>query len=253
MNGVEEAGTGTTPPIKKIRRLRKSRSAGLRCRTGCTTCRQRHKKCDESHPTCGNCTRSGRSCIYPASLERGTEPPATRAVSAQIATMDGPHQPISNVDVTFVDSHHRFFPNIDNVLNPERETQPIQPSYQYAYSPTTSSTDFLPANLASVRWLDLLAADVVDDHGFSFISTPGPLEEIPVQRSDRVVRPVSDNLRGLPSPIADAERSAWQSDKIIVLQNHEIGIFRNFADRASLWVCDPTGGSRVQLPPNFQL
>ncbi|CAG8320159.1 unnamed protein product [Penicillium salamii] len=31
-------------------------------RTGCITCKIRHKKCDEAIPACGNCTSTGRKC-----------------------------------------------------------------------------------------------------------------------------------------------------------------------------------------------
>ncbi|KAK2806917.1 hypothetical protein FQN51_005717 [Onygenales sp. PD_10] len=35
-----------------------------RSRTGCWTCRSRKVKCDEGHPTCGQCTRLGHDCDY---------------------------------------------------------------------------------------------------------------------------------------------------------------------------------------------
>ncbi|KAK7902430.1 hypothetical protein LTR67_002075 [Exophiala xenobiotica] len=52
---------------------RKSRSRGLRAKTGCLTCRKRHLKCDEVKPSCGLCAKSGRTCTY---LE-----PSTRRVN----------------------------------------------------------------------------------------------------------------------------------------------------------------------------
>ncbi|PYI01248.1 C6 zinc finger domain protein [Aspergillus sclerotiicarbonarius CBS 121057] len=38
------------------------RAAGRRSKTGCRTCRARHKKCDESPGACNNCTSTGRTC-----------------------------------------------------------------------------------------------------------------------------------------------------------------------------------------------
>lgn len=35
-----------------------------RTRTGCLTCRERHLKCDESKPTCNNCSKSQRDCNW---------------------------------------------------------------------------------------------------------------------------------------------------------------------------------------------
>ncbi|KAH7263795.1 hypothetical protein BKA59DRAFT_466716 [Fusarium tricinctum] len=38
----------------------------LRAKTGCFTCRQRRKKCDEKSPICDLCNSSGRECIWPS-------------------------------------------------------------------------------------------------------------------------------------------------------------------------------------------
>ncbi|CDK27134.1 unnamed protein product [Kuraishia capsulata CBS 1993] len=35
----------------------------IRTRTGCWTCKRRHRKCDEAKPYCVNCTRSGKVCL----------------------------------------------------------------------------------------------------------------------------------------------------------------------------------------------
>jgi hypothetical protein len=37
---------------------------GLRGRYGCRTCRQRHLKCDETHPICDHCMKAKRDCIW---------------------------------------------------------------------------------------------------------------------------------------------------------------------------------------------
>ncbi|KAI1071705.1 hypothetical protein LB507_005103 [Fusarium sp. FIESC RH6] len=39
-----------------------------RSRTGCLTCRQRHQKCDELRPICGNCISVQRQCEYPSTV-----------------------------------------------------------------------------------------------------------------------------------------------------------------------------------------
>ncbi|CAH6720014.1 hypothetical protein CLIB1444_03S02498 [[Candida] jaroonii] len=43
-----------------------------RTKTGCLTCRQKHKKCDEKKPYCGLCTKKGANCVYPPSRDRVT-------------------------------------------------------------------------------------------------------------------------------------------------------------------------------------
>ncbi|PWY90321.1 C6 zinc finger domain protein [Aspergillus sclerotioniger CBS 115572] len=52
----ESSGSETTSaPARR-------RAAGKRSKTGCRTCRARHKKCDESPGACNNCTSTGRTC-----------------------------------------------------------------------------------------------------------------------------------------------------------------------------------------------
>ncbi|KAM5356760.1 hypothetical protein ACJ41O_003406 [Fusarium nematophilum] len=45
---------------------RQSRPLAPRSKTGCLTCRRRHKKCDEIHPVCTGCTRNRLICCWPA-------------------------------------------------------------------------------------------------------------------------------------------------------------------------------------------
>ncbi|TQW00584.1 hypothetical protein V2A60_001655 [Cordyceps javanica] len=47
-----------------------------RTRTGCTTCRAHHRKCDEGKPSCRHCITTRRPCRYPLEWQppRGAEP-----------------------------------------------------------------------------------------------------------------------------------------------------------------------------------
>lgn len=45
-------------------RIASERRQSTRSKTGCTTCRQRKKKCDETHPTCNYCQKRGLSCEW---------------------------------------------------------------------------------------------------------------------------------------------------------------------------------------------
>lgn len=56
------------------------RIGGSRGRTGCTTCKKRHVKCDEHKPACKNCSRLGRTCDYQSS-------PAAALVVRKAATV----------------------------------------------------------------------------------------------------------------------------------------------------------------------
>jgi hypothetical protein len=43
-------------------------SPRLRTKTGCLTCRDRKKKCDEQRPSCGDCSKFARACLWPSVL-----------------------------------------------------------------------------------------------------------------------------------------------------------------------------------------
>jgi hypothetical protein len=49
---------------------RRPRGRGIRVRTGCSACRQRHLKCDETQPICRACQKASRDCIYPQQSRR---------------------------------------------------------------------------------------------------------------------------------------------------------------------------------------
>ncbi|TFB04736.1 hypothetical protein CCMA1212_003291 [Trichoderma ghanense] len=66
---------------------RTMRTSHRKSRNGCRECKQRHKKCDESWPTCLNCSITNRSCSYrltrPSHRSRGPRAlPATPSPSA---------------------------------------------------------------------------------------------------------------------------------------------------------------------------
>ncbi|CAI6031421.1 unnamed protein product [Clonostachys chloroleuca] len=50
------------------RRRPEKPSNGVRSRSGCLTCRRRHKKCDEQKPVCAVCHKSNRKCEYGGDL-----------------------------------------------------------------------------------------------------------------------------------------------------------------------------------------
>ena len=53
------------PPVLARATRRRPRGRGIRVRTGCAACRQRHLKCDETHPICCACQKASRDCVYP--------------------------------------------------------------------------------------------------------------------------------------------------------------------------------------------
>ncbi|KAK1457627.1 hypothetical protein CCUS01_09741 [Colletotrichum cuscutae] len=47
------------PPKNRIRKVHR------RSKNGCSTCKQRHVRCDERKPLCTNCLQTGKDCVYP--------------------------------------------------------------------------------------------------------------------------------------------------------------------------------------------
>lgn len=129
-----------------------------------------------------------------------------------------------------------------------------QNQVQYVYSPDTVASELLTADLASTRWLDLLAFDAAQaDKSFSLAPTrhASPAEGIgdpqDVYRSDlsSVIRPPllsSERVAtGQVPPVQQtvdvaAEKHAWQLEEDMTLQDDEIMLFRTFTERAALWM-----------------
>ncbi|KAJ4365007.1 hypothetical protein N0V83_008623 [Neocucurbitaria cava] len=58
----EERVTETTRAGVQVELKKRKRQFANRTKTGCGTCRNRKKKCDEAKPECNNCTRGGFVC-----------------------------------------------------------------------------------------------------------------------------------------------------------------------------------------------
>lgn len=60
----EPSADGRPLPSKKQEGDATPDNKPKRTRTGCLTCRERHLKCDETKPTCSNCSKSQRECNW---------------------------------------------------------------------------------------------------------------------------------------------------------------------------------------------
>ncbi|KAI1322421.1 hypothetical protein F5Y16DRAFT_386693 [Xylariaceae sp. FL0255] len=238
---------GGADPLPPKKRIRKSRSRGLRTKTGCLTCRKRHKKCDEKSPICGPCSISNRGCIYADGAESMSIPHPTHShnsstlqtikESIKFDTALGPSHsqpsphiaPSPNSFISSVDgsiSHHNALPSQYGIQ--------VEKPYFAGYSPETVSAESLSADSASTRWLDLLASDAAQADGeFSLVSSP---ESISKAKScfENEKHHLGDSDMMSDTPVS--ERHAWQSEQSISLSSHETILFRNFAERAALWL-----------------
>lgn len=89
-------GDPTTAKVGDKRRLGRS---APRSRSGCTTCKRRKVRCDETVPVCANCTRLGAECIYQRIQRRKHHSPTDDSVHSSLqnavtekATVDDPSQ-----------------------------------------------------------------------------------------------------------------------------------------------------------------
>ncbi|KAI6382748.1 hypothetical protein MCOR25_000557 [Pyricularia grisea] len=114
----EEPGSLDPPrkPIKK--RIRKPRGRGLRTKTGCLTCRKRHKKCDERLPICSHCATSNRDCVWP-----DIQAIDTAATSSAAATQ------ISSPTAGSVDGHSDRPPTSHSTIIPSATSQSMYSSH----------------------------------------------------------------------------------------------------------------------------
>ncbi|KAK1674466.1 hypothetical protein BDP55DRAFT_694568 [Colletotrichum godetiae] len=88
------------PPKNRIRKFHR------RSKNGCSTCKQRHVRCDERKPLCTNCLQTGKDCVYPevdpdeesrseslSESRSGSEPTVVPAEEASIITNVVSNQP----------------------------------------------------------------------------------------------------------------------------------------------------------------
>lgn len=181
-------------------------------------------------PRCTNCCIADRTCIWPDHLSQ-TEP-SSRILSPRQTEPEIANDASESFFQPHPDPHEAYLPQISDHIS---QHSPYSPS-------NTVTSDLLSADLASVRWLDLLASDALQaNKGFSRAPSPsGDPPTVPILTG----APDSSGAGGTIIPSDQglgSERRSWQLDKEIVLKDSEVVIFRNFIDRAALWldVFDP--------------
>lgn len=203
-------------------------------------------------PICGPCSISSRDCLYSGETQQSQQSQKSKSSPAvSLASKRGtsipqtiPEAPLQLVpQAQAYPSPRNLYPSPVEAQQPAPSPVPLAEAYQYAYSPDTVASELLTTDMASNRWLDLLATDAAQaDAGFSLAPTPTP--EDSVSNTGHEVRaigtenqPISGSVT-IPAPPANAasERHAWSLDRDIVLTNQECVLFRTFAERASLWV-----------------
>ncbi|KZL72957.1 Zn(II)2Cys6 transcription factor [Colletotrichum tofieldiae] len=237
---MDERRAATALPKKRVR---KPRGRGLRTKTGCLTCRERHKKCDEKQPVCGPCSISSRQCVFPHSQGVGRRPSPVVSNTEPMATRPRDDEDQSRVD-------EQLSQSIGSVGSIDLDLQPSAPPVTqspgdyglalgdvYSYSPETVASELWTTDLASTRWLGLLATDAAEaDSGFSLAPSPAPEGDEQRRATTQHGPPDATNLESRLNNVSDPERKTWQTDKGIVLSSQEAVLFRHFTERSARWL-----------------
>lgn len=83
------------------------RRSGHRSRLGCTSCKQRHVRCGQEHPTCNNCERMDLNCIYEPPPSRKSRSRSSALASASRDPISSPQPPLSPKRTSGQDSDPR--------------------------------------------------------------------------------------------------------------------------------------------------
>ncbi len=106
------------PKITKIPVIAggRKKTFSRRSKTGCLTCRSRRIKCDEGHPTCKQCLKSQRICMYPdtSSPKNGKDEDAE--VSREKTKKKNYKEINRSVEMFTVEVPNPTRPSIDNSL-----------------------------------------------------------------------------------------------------------------------------------------
>ncbi|KAK8118098.1 uncharacterized protein PG998_006379 [Apiospora kogelbergensis] len=206
----------------KPKRMRKSRSRGLRTRTGCEEASR--------NPTASSRQYSQESSITP-SVSAGAAAVPQRRESFPFQIMAAPGS-----------SPHPAPPAPaapPQAGPPAPSLVTIAEAYHYAQSPDTVASEQLTADMASNRWLDLLATDAAQaDANFSLAPSPAPFEDDSPSSASQAThaesrpigtenQPIAGDIAAVtPSLARTFERHAWSLDQDVKLTSEEASLFR---------------------------
>ncbi|KAH8176978.1 fungal specific transcription factor domain-containing protein [Sarocladium implicatum] len=246
-------------PRKK--RARKTRGRGLRTRTGCLTCRKRHKKCDERQPVCGPCSTSSRHCVFPrdldaqSALEALTQAPRCPEPlqDSQTANTAGDNNGDLSQITSYDTGEATHLASINEAQTSQGHAGSPNGVYMHVVSPQefngslaswTSETGIRPEKWTARGWLDLLANDAAQaDGSFSLAPSPEPGNRTISKQlrhstlSAHVSPAVLNGQVQLPGDLdPESERQEWQLAENAVLTDHEAMLLRHFADTCARWL-----------------
>ncbi|KAF1940463.1 hypothetical protein EJ02DRAFT_445436 [Clathrospora elynae] len=220
-----------------------SKSRGLRTSTGCLTCRKRRVKCEESRPSCKNCERVERECVYPKKTETPRRP---RALSARKTsqmpgvtesalmncipeTVNAP-APTSGLSPGPTQSWVSF-----SAEQPDLSGDTIPEECFFIDDSLFTFGDTLTPNFGPVEWYDLLAADAVNSMQGQTHSNRWNFDIASLSRRQSPRQSLAPESGGIPFGNGDAQVvtipfQPWNTEIRIELKREEIGFFDHYVN-----------------------
>ncbi|RCK55825.1 hypothetical protein Cantr_05811 [Candida viswanathii] len=179
-----------------------------RVRTGCWTCKKRHRKCDEAKPVCNNCVRSNRHCegyemrlSFEIVLGSASEPKTTGKSKRRVVQNGdaGGKRPRTSTEKTFVfenvkqstpsqapptpssTSNNAWFEDLETLF-----TSTVDFGKLAATTPTTTTNNSLITNLFNL-----------ESHYDEFVD-PSPEDKTQWESKKRTLSAASTPTPGLP-------------------------------------------------------
>lgn len=137
-----DTDTIRVPPTPTRTARRRPRGKGIRVRTGCSACRQRHLKCDEAQPICRACQKSARECIYPQRRQEATREAASER-EGDAEPPDTPSQRDGNVSSVALRTA------VDQAEGASEQRTETEQRGVNTQSPRDAQSELLPSHQAS--------------------------------------------------------------------------------------------------------
>ncbi|KAF7890273.1 hypothetical protein EAF00_008588 [Botryotinia globosa] len=144
-----------------------TRRSHKKSRKGCTACKQKHLKCDERHPKCGNCQDRWMTCIYlweekpPSSTPTRESPQQISGAHSQsiVSSPGAPLSPFHMPQVYNIEALKLLHHYTTNVYDSLSTIIPQQKVWQTSVVQIATRNDFLLRGILSLSALHIALDD----------------------------------------------------------------------------------------------
>lgn len=180
-----------------------------RVRTGCLTCRSRKVKCDEARPSCYNCTRVNRACLYQSPrLSHHCHAPTHREERSR---------DLPDLEANASHGHIQDAITSENTPSPGLVGEPIVAD-AWANPPPLNYNDLMDFNFITGEWGDLFPGIVDDLHQPA--SSPSPaVRSAPTSVSEDFILGHDSNFRYFLSHVEPPFITPWDSSSWALMKS----------------------------------